>query len=104
MVSRGEVWWFEVPDLGGRPMLILTRDAALPVLRNVLAAGITSTIREIPTEVPLGSEDGMPVACVIALDDIRVVPQSFATELATRLGPDRMHAVCRALAVATGCS
>ncbi len=70
----------------------------------MLAAGITRTIREIPTEVPLGSEEGMPVECVIALDDVRVVQQSFAIEFAIRLEPDRMHAVCLALAIATGCS
>jgi mRNA interferase MazF len=103
-VTRGEVWWFEIPELGRRPMLILTRSAAIPVLRNVLAAGITRTIRDIPTEVPLGSDDGMPHECVVILDDVRVIPKAFAVESLVLLQPERLHAVCRALAIATGCS
>lgn len=85
-------------------MLILTRNAAIPVLRNLMAAGITRTIREIPTEVPLGPQDGMPDECVIALDDVRVIPKAFGVARATQLAPERLHAVCVALAVATGCS
>jgi len=104
VVSRGEVWWFEIPELGRRPMLILTRDAAITVLHSVLAAGITRTPREIPTAVALGREDGMPDECMIVLDDVRVVPKILAVERITRLGPDRLHAVCRALAIATGCA
>jgi mRNA interferase MazF len=51
-VKRGEVWWYENPRAGHRPFLVLTRDAAIPVLNQVLAVPATRTIRGIPTEVP----------------------------------------------------
>src|SRR3954468_9073021 len=51
---RGDIWWGEAPDQKGRPYLVLTRDEAIPVLRTVLAAPVTRTVRGIPTEVSLG--------------------------------------------------
>ena len=53
-IGRGEIWWGEA-DSKGRPFLILTRNEAIPVLRSVLVAPITRTIRHIPTEVPVGT-------------------------------------------------
>jgi len=85
-------------------MLVLTRAEAIPVLHKVTAAILTRTIRGIPTEVRLGVEDGMPEECVVNLDNLRHVPRAFFTEpIATLSGP-RMHEVCRALAIATGCN
>jgi mRNA interferase MazF len=57
MVRRGEVYWLELPDERRRPVCVLTRDPALPVLRNVTVALITRTVRDIPTEVPLTERD-----------------------------------------------
>jgi mRNA interferase MazF len=54
VLKRGEVWWYEDPRARRRPFLILTREAAIPVLNQVLAVPATRTIRAIPTEVPLG--------------------------------------------------
>ena len=54
--ARGEIWWGEAPDAKGRPYLILTRDEAVPVLRTILVAPVTRTVRGIPTEVPVGAE------------------------------------------------
>jgi mRNA interferase MazF len=59
--ARGEVWWGEATDEKGRPYLVLTRDEAIPVLRAILVAPVTRTVRGIPTEVPLGSEEGLPL-------------------------------------------
>lgn len=103
MVSRGDVWWYEPPNAGRRPYLILTRDEAIPVLSRVLAVPATRTVRDIPTEVYLDSEDGMPVACVVALDNVQTVRLSLCTERITRLCPERMEMVCQALAAATAC-
>lgn len=103
MVARGEVWWYEDPRAGRRPFLILTRDEAIPVLNQVLAVPATRTVRSIPTEVALGPEDGMPAACVLAVDNLAVVRRSLLTERVTTLGPERMREVCDALAAATAC-
>lgn len=51
--AQGDVWWAEAPELGRRTMLVVTRDAALPVLNRVLVAPVTRTVRRIPTEVAL---------------------------------------------------
>src|SRR5207244_9245567 len=61
VVNRGEVWWGEIRDVGRRPFLVMTRNAAIPVLNSVLAAPVTRTVRGLPTELVLGPEDGMPV-------------------------------------------
>jgi mRNA interferase MazF len=102
-VRRGDVRWLELPDEGRRPVCVLTRDAALPVLRNVTVALVTRTVRGIPTEVRLTEADGMPVECAISLDNLRTVPKSMLTEPIIGLSGAQMHDVCRALAVASGC-
>ncbi len=103
MVARGDVWWYEDPRAGRRPFLILTRGEAIPVLNQVLAVPATTTIRGIPTEVQLDRSDGMPVACVLATDSTTLIRASLCTERVTRLAPERMQAVCDALALAIGC-
>ena len=102
-MTRGEVWWVEDPGAGRRPHLVLTRDAAIPVLHNVLAVPATTSIRGIPTEVALGHEDGMPKECVLSVDNATLLPKSFFIEPICTLGPECMESVCRALAHATGC-
>ena len=101
--NRGEVWWIELPDVGRRPGCVLTRTAAIPVLRSLLVVPATRTIRGIPTEVFLDEDDGMPVECALSLDNVTVVPRALLTERITKLSPQRIDEVCRALSIATGC-
>ena len=103
MVARGEVRWLELEDEGRRPVVVLTRDEALPRLRNVAVALVTRTVRGIDTEVEIGPADGMPVECAVSLDNLRTVPQTLLTRPITRLDSTRMSAICRALAHATAC-
>lgn len=103
MVARGDVWWSEDPTLGRRPVLVLSRDAALGTLRRPLVAPLTTRVRRIPTEVPLDRDDGLPEPCVVSLDNVQPLAASLLVDYVTRLGPGRMAAVCDALAVATGC-
>jgi len=103
VVARGQVWWSESPEWGRRPVLVLTRDAVADRLSSVLVALITTVRRDIPTEVPLDVDDGLPRPCVVNLDNVTTTSTIFLVEPVTRLGPDRMAQVCRALAHATGC-
>lgn len=103
MVSRGEVWWYEHPAEGRRPHLVLTRSEACGLLNQVLAVPATRTVRAIPTEVALDKGDGMPVSCVLTLDNLTLVRTSLLTEPITTLGPERMAEVCNALMAATDC-
>lgn len=95
--------WLEAPDEGRRPVCILTRQAALPVLRNVLVAMVTRRVRGIPTEVALDEADGMPTPCAVTLDNLRTVPRALLEERITTLSAARMHELCRAIASATEC-
>ena len=104
LVARSEIWWVEHPDAGRRPFLVLTRQAAIPVLNALLAVPATRTIRQIPTEVVLDTGDGMPEECALSLDNLTLVPQELFRTRITRLSVERMSQVCRALALASGCS
>jgi len=103
LVARGEVAWLELEQEGRRPVVVLTRDEALPRLRNVVVALVTRTIRGLDTEVELGPADGMPVECAVSLDNVRTVPQALLTESITRLDAERLDAICKALSRAAGC-
>ncbi|MGH9088376.1 MAG: type II toxin-antitoxin system PemK/MazF family toxin [Acidimicrobiales bacterium] len=100
---RGEVWWGEIEEVGRRPFLVMTRSAAIPVLRSVVAAPITRTIRNIPTELILAAEDGMPTDCAASFDNLRVVPKAYLVERICTLDTTRMARACVALRAAVDC-
>jgi mRNA interferase MazF len=93
-VKRGEVWWHEPPD---------TRDEAIKRLFDVVAVPATGTIRGTSTEVQIGVDDGMPIECVLGLDNTLSAEKTFLTTRITTLGPEKLDEVCKALAVATSC-
>jgi mRNA interferase MazF len=102
-VKRGDVYWYEHPEAGRRPWLVLTRTEAIPVLNQVIGVPATRTVRGIPTEVPLDLDDGMPVPCVLALDNLAPIRRSLCTGLITTLTAERLGDVCAALQAATAC-
>jgi mRNA interferase MazF len=102
-MRRAEVRWyrFSRPDKK-RPVLLLTRDSAFEFLGEVTIAPVTSTIRDIPSEVVLTTEDGMPRDCSIDLDHLQTVSKSKLGAVITTLGPKRMLEVRSALLFALG--
>ena len=102
-MRRGEVRWYRLarPDKK-RPVLILTRDSALEFLGEVTVAPITTTIRDIPTEVVLTTADGMPRACAANLDHVQTVPRGKVEGMVTTLRRERMAEVRAALLFALG--
>lgn len=103
MVTRGGVYFVEHPEWGRRPVLVLTREAAIPVLKRVTVASISRRVRGIPTEVVLDEHDGMPGECAVSLDNLGEAWKALLVEHVTTLPPERMQAVCRALSVALAC-
>jgi len=103
MVRRGDICWIEQVDEKRRPALVLTRETAIPVMGQVVVAFLTTTIRDIPIEVRLDPDDGVPCECVVNFDNLKTVPRARLSEPITTLSGPRMHEVCRALAIATGC-
>jgi mRNA interferase MazF len=102
-MRRGEVWLHESPTRKPRPVLILTRDSAIGVLRSVVAVPGTRTVRNIPTEVPLDESDGMRQACVLSTDNMGLYNKAYLTRHLTTLSPERMAQVCHALSLAIDC-
>jgi mRNA interferase MazF len=102
-IRRGEIWWAQA-DSKGRPFLILTRDEVIPVLRTILVAPITRTIRHIPTEVSLGISEGLPVASAATMDSVLALPKSMLVRRMGALAPERHRELCEALSAAVDCS
>lgn len=102
-IARGEIWWGEAPDLKGRPYLVLTRDEAIAVLRTVLVAPVTRTVRGIPTEVPLGSDEGLPTVSAATMDNVLPFPKSMLVRRMGALSDGRRHELCSALTAAVDC-
>lgn len=102
-MRRGEVYWykFKAPDKR-RPVLILTRTSAISYLNALTIAPITTTIRDIPSEVFLSREDGLLTDCAVNLDNVQTVPKAQLDGLITTLSTLRMQEVNQALAFALG--
>ncbi|MEI2692959.1 MAG: type II toxin-antitoxin system PemK/MazF family toxin [Anaerolineae bacterium] len=103
-MKRGEVRWytFDAPDKR-RPVLILTRNSAISFLTGLTVAPLTSTVRDIPSEVLLTPEDdGVPTLCAVNLDNVQTIPKQKIGELITTLPTVQMMDVERALAFALG--
>ena len=99
---QGEVWWAEAEDKR-RPVLIVTRSDAIPVLTWIVVAPVTRTVRQIPTEVPLGAAHGLAVECAASFDNLQPIRRSFLTERIGELGVEELGEVCRALAALADC-
>jgi len=103
--ARGEVWWCELAEVGRRPVVVLSRDAAIPRLRRTLIGPCTTTIRGIPSEVVLEpAEDPIPSPSVVNLDSVESVSVAVLVERLGRLSDERMRQICAALEVAVACS
>ena len=97
-MKRGEVWWANIPQpIGRRPVLLLSRNAAYPVRSSVTVAPITRTVHEIPVEVRLGPEDGLPRDCVANLDNIFTVSKKRLDRSLTTLSPEKMRSIDQAI-------
>ena len=103
MVAQGDLWLMETPNLKRRPVLIVSRDDVIPVLNNVVVAPVTSTIRTIPTCVPVGPEQGVDHESVATFDNLAAVPKSVLTRRLGRLGPGGHRRICDALDALANC-
>lgn len=102
-MRRGEVWWFESEAIARRPVLVLTRNAVADRLTHVTGVPATTVVRDIPSEVRVGTDEGMPRDCVLSTDNIGQFRRALLTEPITTLDPLVLRRVCEALAIATDC-
>lgn len=102
--ARGEIWWCELPEVGRRPVVVLSRDAAIPRLRRALIGPCTTTIRGLPSEVLLEpGNDPIPHRSVVNLDSVESVSIGTLVERLGRLSDQRLRQICSALEIAAGC-
>lgn len=101
--AHGELWWCELAEIGRRPVVVLSRDAAIPRLGRALVAPCT-TIRALPSEVVLEpGDDPVPQRSAVNLDSVESVSISALVTRLGRLADSRMREVCSALEVAVDC-
>lgn len=102
-MRRGEVRWARFPQpMGRRPVVLLTRNSAYDVRTYVTVAPVFSRRRNLPVEVELGPEDGMPRSCVVNLDSIVTIPKNALQTHITDLSPGKLRAVAAAIRFALG--
>ena len=103
-VNRAEIWQYRFrAPAKRRPVLVLSRQEVIGLLHTVMVAPITSTLRGAPSEVAVGVAEGLKHDSAVNLDHVQTVERARLGGYVGHLGPDKMRAVCRALAVATGC-
>ena len=98
-----EIWWAKIPGPAGeRPVLLLSRTSAFSHLNKFIAVEITQTVRLIPVEVPLGSEEGLPQMCVANCDNLRNISKAWLVRRMGSLHANRQQELKRALGHALG--
>jgi mRNA interferase MazF len=100
--AQGDVWWAEAEDKR-RPVLVCTRSEAISVLSAIVVAPVTRTVRRIPTELSLGTEEGLPVACVASFDNLQTIPRSALTSKLGSLDSLRHPELCEAIRAMSDC-
>ncbi|MEI2637577.1 MAG: type II toxin-antitoxin system PemK/MazF family toxin [Microthrixaceae bacterium] len=99
---QGEIWWAQAEGKR-RPVLVVTRSEAVPVLRRIIVAPVTRTVRRIPTEIPLDTRHGLPDECVASFDNLQPIRQSFLTQRVGSLDIDELGEICRAIGALADC-
>lgn len=98
---RAEVWLARLDKV--RPVVVLTRDPMGALLHAVIAAPVTSTIRGLSTEVPIGPDSGIRLPSVVNLDNVQLVGRSRLVKRVGHVAPSTMTDICRALSIAVAC-
>lgn len=103
--ARGELWWADLADAGARPVVVISRDAAIQGRRRAIVAPCSTSIRNLPSELLLEpGEEPVHRPCVAQLDSVTDLPVQVLTRRLGRLSDDAMRKACDALAVASGCA
>jgi mRNA interferase MazF len=103
VVAQGEIWLMETPNHKRRPVLIVSRNEAIPVLSNIVVAPVTSTIRDIPTCIPVGPAEGIDHDSVATFDNLAAVPKSVLTTRLGQLVLGGRRQICAALDALANC-
>jgi mRNA interferase MazF len=103
VVAQSELWLMETANQKRRPVLVVSRDEVIPVLNNVVVAPVTSTVRDIPTCIPVGPDEGVDHDSVATFDNLAAVPKSVLTTRLGALGAGGRQQICAALDALANC-
>lgn len=103
MVAQAELWLMETPNQKRRPVLVVSRDDAIPVLNNIVVAPVTRTVRDIPTCIRVGPDNGIDRESVASFDNLAAVPKSVLTRRLGQLGLGGRQRICEALDALADC-
>jgi mRNA interferase MazF len=102
-MRRGDVWWAEIPAPSGRrPVVLVSRNVAYVARRKVSVIEVTTRVRGLETEVPLGPREGLPRKCCANADNIDTIDKAWLVARAGALGPDKIKRLDTALALSLG--
>jgi mRNA interferase MazF len=102
-MRRGEIWWANMPlPAGRRPVVLVSRDAAYAVRASVTVIEVSTRLRGIASEVPLGRRDGLPKSCVANADNLVTIPKTWLESSIAPLRHDKVQALDAALRFALG--
>lgn len=97
-MKRGEVWWADQPTpIGRRPVVLLSRDEAYKVRNAITIAQITTTVRNIPVEVLLDKQDGLPQKCAVNLDTITTIRKAILKQRICLLSQEKINSINKAI-------
>lgn len=102
MISRGEVWDASIPGVGSHPVVVVTRDAAIPLMTSVVCVLVTTTYRGHVAEVELGSDEGLGHDSVANCDNVFTLPKTVLKRRKGKLGQAKQAELGRALTIALG--
>jgi mRNA interferase MazF len=103
VMRQGDIWFGQTPSEKGRPYLVLTRNEAIGLLNTVLVAPVTRSVRGIPTEIPLGPDNGLREECAATLDNSIAIRRAYLTAHLGSLDSGRWPEVCAAMRAAIDC-
>jgi mRNA interferase MazF len=103
VVAQAELWLMETPNQKRRPVLVVSRDEVILVVNNIIVAPVTTTIRDIPTCIPVGADEGIGHDSVATFDNLAAVPKSVLTTRLGQLSFSGRNQICEALAAIADC-
>lgn len=104
-MRRGEIWWAALPvPSGRRPVVLVSRKIAYVARSRITVVEVTTRVRGLETEVPLGAREGLPRPCCANADKLITIDKAWLDERIGALGPDKTGRLDRALALALGLS
>lgn len=102
MIARGDVVDAEIPGVGRHPVVVISRDTAIPILTSVACVLVTSTFHGHVAEVEVGRDEGLRHDCAANCDNIFTLSKTILTSPRGRLGPTKLKELDAALNIALG--